>query len=60
MSKFSTKPSALHYSYFKSIGKYLCLTKDWGIKYKRATEYPELDKAKFRPEVTLNEKLPAS
>ena len=32
MSKFSTKPSTLHYHFLKEIAKYLSLTKEWGIK----------------------------
>ena len=59
MSKFSTKPSYLYYSYFKSITKYLHLTKYWGVKYKHTAEHPELYEAQFRPEVILDEKLPS-
>ena len=43
MSKFYTMPYTLHYSYLKSIAKYLCLIKDWGIKYKRTAEHPKLE-----------------
>lgn len=59
LSKFSTKPSSLHYHYLKGNAKFLCLTKDWDNKFKHTTEHPELEVAKFRPEVILNEKLPA-
>ena len=41
--KFSTKLSAKHYEYLSGIAKYLRLTKDWGIKFKRTTEHPALD-----------------
>ena len=59
MSKFSTKPSALHYHYLKQVTKYLCLTKDWGIKFKRTIECPELNEAKFWLEITLDDRPPA-
>ena len=44
MSKFSTKPSAMHYYYLKGIAKYPCLTKEWGIKFKHTAEDTELTK----------------
>ena len=47
ISKFSTKPSALHYYYLKGIAKCLRLTKDkdgvLSIKFKRTAERDELD-----------------
>ena len=58
MSNFSTKPSAIHYYYLKGIAKYLCLTKDWGIKFKRTAERTEFDKTKFQPHVILDPTLP--
>ena len=58
MSKFSTKPSAKHYELLRGIGKYLRLTKDWSIKFKRTTENPTLDESKFQTNVTLPSNLP--
>ena len=58
MSKFSTKPSARHYELLKGIGKYLRLTKDWGIKFKRTIPDPTLDDTKFKTNVELPSNLP--
>ena len=58
MSKFSTMPSTLHFHYLKYIAKYLRLTKDWGIRYKRTTERPTLDPPTYCNDVTLDENLP--
>ena len=35
LSKFSSSPSAYHYSKLKGLAKYLRSTIDWGIRYKR-------------------------
>ena len=58
MSKYLTKPSARHYEHLRGIGKYLRLTKDWGIKFKRTTENPTLDETKFKTNVVLPPNLP--
>ena len=58
MSRFSTKPSALHYKYLCGIAKYLCRTKDWGIKFKRTAEHPALEDSKFQTDVFLPPNLP--
>ena len=59
MLKFSTMPSALLYSYLKNVAKYICLAKDYqGIKYKHIAICPELEDAKYKPCITLDEKLP--
>ena len=47
MPKISTKLSDLHYNYLKQVAKYLCLTKDWDIKFKCITDCPELKQTKF-------------
>ena len=52
ISKFSTIFSALHYSYLKLIVKYLCLTKDLGIRFKQMSICPEVDV--YRNNVTLD------
>ena len=41
-----------------AIAKYFCLTKYWGIKFKRTTEHPALDKSKFQTNVVLPPNLP--
>ena len=58
MSKFSTKSSTKHYDYLRGIAKYLRLTKDWGIKFKRTTKNPTLDESKFQTNVVLPLNLP--
>ena len=58
MSKLSTKPLAKHYGLLRGIGKYLRLTKDWGIKFKRTAEHPALEDTKFQTDVFLPPNLP--
>ena len=58
ISKLSTKPSAKHYDYLRGIAKYLCLAKDWGIKFKYTAEHPKLDDSKFQTDVVLAPNLP--
>ena len=47
MSKFSTTPSALHYTYLKYVAKYLRATRHWGIRYKRSKLRENLPPGKF-------------
>ena len=41
MSKFSTNPTSLHYTYLKGIALYLRRTKKWGLRYKKSTDQPD-------------------
>jgi len=41
MSKFSTNPTSLHYTYLKGIALYLRRTKKWGLRYKKSTDKPD-------------------
>lgn len=58
MSKFLIMLSALHYSYFKSIVKYLLVTKDYGFHFKCTSNQPEPESAKYTNDFTLDENLP--
>ena len=57
VSKFTTMSYTLHYHYLKCIAKYLRLTKDWGIRYKRTAERPELNSPVYHNNVTFDHKL---
>ena len=58
MNKFSSKPSKSHYKMLKEIAKYLCETKDWGIKYTRSVERNDLAPAILKSDVVYDENLP--
>ena len=58
LSKFSTKPSALHYSYLKSVAKYLRITKHWGIRYKRSVIRHDLPDPKHENDLIQDANLP--
>ena len=58
MSKFSTKPSKLHYELLKGITWYLRKTKDWGIKYKQSVDRNNLAPVSLTSDVVPAENFP--
>ena len=58
MSKFSTKPSKLHYELLKGIVKYLRETKDLRIKFTRSVVRDDLKPATLKSDVVPDENLP--
>jgi hypothetical protein len=57
MSKYASNPSVNHYDKLKSIAKYLCTTRDWGIIFKRSAPRTELPKGSAES-IPIDDKLP--
>jgi Reverse transcriptase (RNA-dependent DNA polymerase) len=58
LSKFSTKPSEIHYQVLKAVCRYLRRTIHWGIVYWRPQHLRGLTNGPLRPYVNPDSKLP--